>query len=175
MYHFSWVNPKIKTKKTKEFGEGNFAAKGIKKGETLSIFGGYVLSRTQEDNLPCELRDYAIQISENHVIGVVNKHQIDDSCFFNHSCDPNTGIKGQIFLVAMRNIGIGEQVTFDYGMVLHNAKGVKKQYRLKCLCGSKNCRGVITTNDWKKKELQKKYNGFFQYYLQEKINRSKSK
>jgi len=94
---------------------------------------------------------------------------LEVASYFNHSCNPNAGFKGQIFLVAMRNIRKGEQITFDYGMVLHEIKNLDKQYKLKCYCGSKKCRRFITFNDWKKPELQKKYFGYFQLYLQEKL------
>jgi hypothetical protein len=38
------------------------------------------------------------------------------------------------------------------------------------MCGSPNCRGLITEEDWKIPELQKKYDGYFSWYLQEKID-----
>lgn len=100
----------------------------------------------------------------------MKKSQLENAVFFNHSCDPNSGFKGQMFLVAMRNIKKGEQVTFDYAMVLSKAKNVSF-YKIKCFCGSKNCRGYVTEDDWKKPELQKKYDGYFQWYLQDKIKR----
>lgn len=69
-----------------------------------------------------------------------------------------------MFLVAMRDIEAGEQVCFDYGMVVSCA------YHLDCQCGSSICRGVVTGNDWRLPELQARYEGYFQWYLQEKIN-----
>jgi hypothetical protein len=90
--------------------------------------------------------------------------------FLNHSCDPNAGFKGQIVLVAMRDIQKDEQITIDYAMVLHKApKG--SAYRMQCLCGAATCRLLVTENDWKIKTLQVKYRGWFQPYLQEEIDR----
>ena len=68
----------------------------------------------------------------------------------------------------MRNIKKNEQITFDYAMTLFKSKN-GPNYKLKCFCGEKNCRKFITNNDWKLKKLQKKYKGYFQYYLEEKI------
>ena len=48
-------------------------------------------------------------------------------------------------------------------------------YRLKCLCGSKQCRGCVTDEDWKIPALQRKYKGYFQYYIQKKIDSRGSK
>ncbi len=87
----------------------------------------------------------------------------------NHSCSPNAGFKGQIVLVAMHDIKKGEQITFDYATVLSKPRGVDKEYEFKCNCGSVECRKSITWNDWKNPVLQKKYDGYFQWYLGEKI------
>lgn len=40
---------------------------------------------------------------------------------------------------------------------------------MKCLCGVENCRGLVTGNDWKLKELQDQYKNYFSPYLNEKI------
>jgi uncharacterized protein len=70
----------------------------------------------------------------------------------------------------MKNINKDKEVAFDYAMVLF-AGDAAQAYRLKCECGSPLCRGEITTEDWQNPELQEKYAGYFQYYLQEKINK----
>jgi hypothetical protein len=137
----------------------------VKAGVKLAIFGGRIIR--SED----EVGDYGIQIDETFVInGLDSKTEDSDDCFFfNHSCDPNSGIKGQIFLVAMRDIEPDEEVTFDYAMCLHSVDGLPP-YHLKCLCGKENCRKIVTDDDWKLPELQKHYDGWFSWYLQEKIN-----
>jgi hypothetical protein len=65
----------------------------------------------------------------------------------------------------MRDIEPDEQVCFDYGMVLRGA------YRMECQCGSPNCRKIITGDDWQIPEIQARYDGWFQWYLQEMVNR----
>lgn len=136
----------------------------------MAIFAGKLV-RVNE-----EIDDYGIQIDEDFVINAFDKEtqEIEDAFHFNHSCEPNAGIKGQIFLVAMRDIQKDEEVTFDYTMCLHETEGAAP-YRLECHCGKPNCRGVITDNDWKIPVLQKKYDGWFSWYLQEKIDKLKSK
>jgi len=71
----------------------------------------------------------------------------------------------------MRVIPAGEEVTFDYGTVLYPVPGCPP-YRLECGCGSPLCRGMVTDNDWQRLDLQRRYAGWFSWYLQEKINRS---
>ena len=174
--NFSWMNPDLEVRNIKGFGKGIFAKKDFKKDTILTIFGGYVMTRLEEEKLKAPFNDYAHQIAPSFVIGIRKRGELQPVDFYNHSCNPNAGFKGQIFLVAMRNIKKEEQVTFDYGMVLMKTPGLKIQYKLKkCMCGSKNCRQTITVNDWKIPDLQKRYNGYFQWYIQskvDKINRS---
>jgi len=171
--NFCWMNPNLAVRDTKKYGNGVFAIKKIKRGELCAVFGGYVISYKDEAKLPSKYNDTGIQISDQFVISTLyNKEPADN---LNHSCNPNTGVKGQIFLVSMRKIEIGEQVTFDYAMCLSYTKKYSPHfYKTKCLCGSKNCRGLITANDWKRPELQKRYKSFFSWYIQEKINKLNS-
>jgi len=168
---FSWINPKLALRETGKHGKGLFARENIRKDELLSVFGGYIMTRREEELLPEDYNDTGIQISEELVMTVRERSELSAADFINHSCSPNAGIKGQIFLVAMKPIRGGE-VTFDYGMVLYRGKGVTP-YNLVCHCGARNCRGVVTDNDWKLPELQQRYDGYFSWYLQEKIDRLK--
>lgn len=122
-----------------------------------------------------EIGDYGIQIDERYCLNTFSgdDFQIEDADYLNHSCEPNAGIKGQIFLMAMRDIEPDEEVTFDYAMCLHRVEGLPP-YRMECLCGKDNCRKIITDDDWKIPELQQKYDSYFSWYLQEKINRMKN-
>jgi uncharacterized protein len=83
--------------------------------------------------------------------------------FLNHSCEPNVGIQGQIVFVAMRDIAAGEELTLDYATIDHDSEPMA------CRCGANGCRRLITGQDWRKPELQRKYGSFFAWYLLEKI------
>ncbi len=168
---FSWMHNVLSTKIT-PFGMGTFAKRKIKKDTLLMIFGGYILTREEENTLPEKIQDIAIQIDRNFVIGLTSIRQLSSADYVNHNCNPNSGIKGQISLHAMRDISAGEEITFDYGTVLFGIKE-KPTYKLKCECKSKNCRILITDHDWKKTDLQKKYQGFLPYYVMEAIKRIK--
>lgn len=163
---FSWMNPDLEVRDTKKCGKGVFAKKDIKKGETLAIFGGYIMTIEEERNLPKKFRDSGLQIDENFVIS--SKDHFESTDFFNHNCEPNAGFKGQNFLVSMNKIKKNEEITFDYAMCLFS-KIKKNSYSFDCFCNSKNCRLKITSEDWKIKKLQKKYDDFFIKFLQDKI------
>jgi SET domain-containing protein len=166
---FSWISQKCELKKTKSQGLGIFTNKDINKDELVSVIGGRILDSNSEKKSKMETNDYSLQIDNNFTIGPLEKKDIEYSCFFNHSCNPNIGIKGQLYLVAMRKIKKGEELCFDYVMTLDEMAGAKK-YEMRCECGSKNCRQIIKEDDWKNPVLQKRYAGYFQWYLQEKIN-----
>lgn len=169
----TWINPKLKINKSKKHGKGAFAKKNILKGERLAIFGGYVMLIDELNILPEELSDLPMQIEERFVLASQKTGEPEDTDFFNHSCNPNSGFKGQIFLVAMRNIRKCEEITFDYAMVVSESVGSSIIFEMKCKCDSRNCRKIITENDWKIPELRHRYNGYFSQYLQEKIDLEK--
>ncbi|KKP58016.1 MAG: Nuclear protein SET [Candidatus Moranbacteria bacterium GW2011_GWF2_34_56] len=169
---FSWMNPKLEVRNTEKCGKGVFAKLKINKDDVLAVFGGYIIKGIEVQDNSFYDSDYSLQISEDFLIGSMNKKDVTDTDFFNHSCNPNAGFKGQIFLVAMRDIDVDDEILFDYAMVLQEMIGVKP-YQLKCLCGQEECRGDITENDWKNEKLQNKYDGYFQTFIQEKINKLK--
>jgi uncharacterized protein len=173
---FSWMNPKLDVRQTDRYGKGVFAKEAIKKGEMLFVMGGYILTIEDENNLKGIIADKPIEISEYFSIGPRNSADLDrmPQHYVNHSCNPNAGFKGQIFMMAMRKIAGGE-ITYDYAMVMHPNKKSTSYFKIPCLCGAKNCRGYIAEDDWQRPELQKKYDGWFQWFLQEKIDKLKNK
>ncbi len=76
--------------------------------------------------------------------------------YINHSCDPNceaVNYRGEIWVVALRDIEPGEELTYDYGY------GIEHFMDHPCYCGSPNCVGYIVAADQRpklKKLLKKK-------------------
>lgn len=169
---YSWMHPNVEVKNLSLSGKGIFANKKILKDDIISVFGGYVITRQEELLLPEEFNDEGVQIGENFIMGIKDASELEDASYINHSCNPNAGYKGQIFLVAMRDIMPDEEITFDYAMCLFHMEGEEK-YSFECACNSNDCRKIITDDDWKSPILQKKYDGYFQWYLQDKIQKIK--
>jgi uncharacterized protein len=172
---FSWMNPKLEVRQTDRRGKGIFAKEEIKKGEMLFVMGGYILTIEDENNLKGVVTDKPIEISEWFSIGPRKPADLNrmPQHYVNHSCNPNAGFKGQIFMVAMKKIRGGVQITYDYAMVMTANPASNTYFKMRCLCGAQNCRGYITEDDWRQTELQKKYDGYFQWFLQEKVDRLK--
>jgi SET domain-containing protein len=163
----SWLNPKLEVRISATHENGVFARETVSAGERVAILGGDVMLIDEINRLPERLQDYPMQIEERFVLG--SRSLIEDTDFFNHSCDPNAGFKGQMFLVAMRRILPGEEVTFDYAMVASESVGSDIAFEMTCRCGAPACRGIITEHDWKRPDLRKRYQGYFSEYLQERI------
>lgn len=167
----SWLHLHLEVRETKKQGKGVFAKKPVRKGERLAILGGDIMLIDEIDNLPQELQDYPMQIEERFVLGArTPTPEPEDTDFFNHSCNPNAGFKGQIFLVALRDIRKDEEITFDYAMILSPSVGSDIKGDMDCNCGTKKCRKKITDDDWKIPALRNRYHGYFSQYLQERID-----
>ncbi|MDQ3830912.1 MAG: SET domain-containing protein-lysine N-methyltransferase, partial [Candidatus Tectomicrobia bacterium] len=89
-----------------------------------------------------------ITIAEGFFIGPLAKTEREGGMIFSiHSCDPDLGIQGQIVFVALRNIQPGEELTHGW------ATTDDASYEMQCHCGAQHCRGIITGQDWRRKEL----------------------
>ncbi len=174
---FSWMNPKLTIRTTDKYGRGVFSTAQIDKDEILFVMGGYILSIEDENRLRGQVADKPIEISEDYSIGprTPGDMLLMPQHYVNHSCNPNAGFRGQVFMVAMRNISKKEEILYDYAMIIHSNSRSTAYFKMTCRCGASNCRGVIDEEGWKLPELQKKYDGYFQWYLQEKINALKIK
>ena len=65
--------------------------------------------------------------------------------FLNHSCRPNCEAlleQGRIWVVSLRQIGAGEELTFNYGYDLEDYR----QYP--CSCGAPGCVGYIVAEEF---------------------------
>ncbi len=172
MIKHSYLTDKVKVRSSGISRMGIFAARPLKKDEIIAVWGGYIITEKEFNRLSRKqfknINDYATKISEGFYLVSCKKGGLEDDDFFNHSCQPNAGIKGQIMMAAMRDIGAGEEITYDYAMT-----DAGYDYSFRCNCGAGNCRGIVTTNDWKIPSLQRKYRGYFSWYIQEKISKSK--
>jgi hypothetical protein len=65
----------------------------------------------------------------------------------------------------MRDIGPGEEITFDYAM--SDGSGYDE---FACACGAATCRGRVTGEDWRLPALWRRYEGYFSPYLQRRID-----
>ena len=149
-------------------GLGLYSREPMAKGEIVVVKGGHVMSKEQRDALGQYLEDTEIQIADGLFMGPdTQQERAGGMMHLNHSCEPNLGLQGQIVFVALRDIGKDEELTFDY------ANTDDEEYEMRCICGARTCRGVVTGRDWQKKEIQERYRGYFSWFLQKKISESR--
>jgi hypothetical protein len=160
-----YLSPKLEVRAEPEKGGfGIYAIEVVAAGEVVSVWGGYVVDVEQLNTLPHDVQQHSVQIEEGLYLATIGGAETAD--YINHSCDPNLGLRGQITLVALRDIEAGEEVAFDYAMTDSTPYD-----EFECRCGSVNCRGTVRGDDWKLPELWAKYAGYFSPYLQRRIDR----
>ena len=165
----TYFSYKVEKRASSIEGRGLFSKDTINKGEIVVVKGGYILTKNQRDEIGKELGPSEIQITENLFIGPTTKEEREGGMMhLNHSCEPNLGLQGQIVYVALRDIAVDEELTFDYAMNDDDPNEI-----MKCQCGAESCRRVITGVDWKKPEIQSKYNGYFSWFIQRRIDATK--
>jgi len=61
----------------------------------------------------------------------------------------------------------------DEELIVDYAMNDDDPYEMKCQCGTKSCREKITGVDWKMPEIQRKYDGYFSWFIQRRIDAKK--
>ena len=84
----------------------------------------------------------------------------------NHCCDPNLWHLGPYEIAARRQVRAGEELTVDYA-TQSGAPG----FSMRCCCAAADCRGEVTSEDWRRADLQARYAGHWVPALEERIAR----
>lgn len=137
-------NEKIRNKSKTEIrtsaisGKGKFASQKIALGEYITTLSGELIHSDPNINHLCVKFDITgddpLQIGDAMFL-VLNL----ESKTINHSCNPNTGLKNQSDLYALREIQPNEEITYDYS----TTSGTNDTWTMPCACQSDNCRKVI--------------------------------
>jgi hypothetical protein len=121
----------LEVRATANIGRGVYATELIKKGTCLVVCQGWLAATDA-------LTDDCLAMQVGPDLWLCSKGETLDDCI-NHSCDPNAGfITGEPALFALRDIAVGEQITWDYSTSI-----AEPGWTLTCLCGSVNCRGMV--------------------------------
>ena len=140
---------RIQTRRSGVHGKGVFALQDIAEGETLIEYVGEVISWDEaQDRHPHDPNDpnhtFYFHVNEDRVIDAL--HGGNSSRWINHSCDPNCEAdedKDRIFIKAIRNIKAGEELNYDYGLIIDEPYTQKLKAEYPCWCGSAHCRGTL--------------------------------
>uniref|UniRef100_A0A8R1E4B2 Histone-lysine N-methyltransferase n=1 Tax=Caenorhabditis japonica TaxID=281687 RepID=A0A8R1E4B2_CAEJA len=165
-----FVNPNITQRKAGRKGYGVFACGKIKKGEFLAEYVGEIINREErirrryiaDNSADFQASHYIMEMAEGYAVDAARVGNI--SRYINHSCEPNA--RAQVFkslitkterkdnkkdyidyeyrlgIVATKDIGVDEEVTFNYQMGDRNKSITDIP---KCYCGTPSCTGYLTT------------------------------
>lgn len=163
----SYLNPKLEAriKDHSNLIYGVYARQPVSAGELLTVWGGDIVDYDTFMLMNEYLRELSIQVEDDFFLVPLT---IGPADYFNHSCNPNAGLSGQISLEALRDIAPGEEVCFDYAM-----SDSTDYDEFECDCGEANCRGVFSGKDWQRPDLWKRYGNHFSPYLLRRIERLK--
>lgn len=119
-------------------GQGLFAEQGIRQGTKIMRYIG--------EKIPQPESDRRLAAGNVYIFGLDERYALDGSTpkntarFINHACDPNCQTEqygNTIWIVAIRDIAAGEELTYNYGYGLDDAPPEP------CHCGAKHCCGSI--------------------------------
>jgi SET domain-containing protein len=155
---------RIQVRRSGIHGKGVFALQPIAAGETILEYTGKVITWKQAQKRPPHNPD-----EPNHTFffHIDDKHVIDGgdggnaAKWINHACGPNCEAdedeeEHRVFIKALRDIEPGEELNYDYGLILEgkHTKEVKEEFA--CRCGTPECRGTMLAPKKKDKDKKKK-------------------
>lgn len=136
-------------RESKIHNTGVFATQDIPAGTRVIEYVGEKISKeegSRRSDFSIELLARKRNLGEVYVFELNDQYDIDGSPdyntakYVNHSCSPNCEsriIDDRIWIVAIRNITKGDEITYDYSYDLDNFENYM------CLCSSDNCFGYI--------------------------------
>ncbi len=140
---------RIQVRRSGVHGKGVFALKAIARGETILEYTGEIITWPQ-----AQRRHPHDPADPNHTFyfHVDDKRVIDAAVggnaarWINHACKPNCEADeedGRIYIKALRALRPGEELFYDYGLIIDEryTPALKKQFA--CRCGARRCRGTM--------------------------------
>jgi SET domain-containing protein len=141
---------RIQIRKSGIHGKGLFALRPIAAGDLILEYTGETISwpealrrHPHDPSQPNHTFYFSLEDGSHVIDGKVGGNA---SRWINHACAPNCEadeIGGRVFIKALRDLKPGEELFYDYGLVIderHTAK-LKKEYE--CRCGNPGCRRTM--------------------------------
>lgn len=140
---------RIQVKRSAIHGRGVYAARAIARGDTIIEYVGEIISwQEAQARHPHDPTDpnhtFYFHVDAQRVIDA--KLGGNSSRWINHSCDGNCEAQerdGRVFIQALRDIAAGEELHYDYGLIIEERYTPKLKAEYPCWCGSANCRGTL--------------------------------
>jgi len=140
---------RIQVRSSGVHGRGVYAVAAIKADEVIIEYVGERISwdeamdRHPHDPLQPNHTFY-FHIDSGEVIDAL--HGGNSSRWINHACEPNCEadeVDGRVYIKALRDLQPGEELFYDYGLVIDERYTAKLKKEFACYCGSPVCRGTM--------------------------------
>lgn len=145
----STAEDRIEVRQSGVHGRGVFATAAIAAGERVIEYKGERISwkealrrHPHDPNDP----NHTFYFSLENGDAIDAKYDGNDARWINHACAPNCEARekrGRVFIHAMRNIKAGEELFYDYGLVIEGRLTRKLKKDFACHCGAAECRGTM--------------------------------
>jgi SET domain-containing protein len=140
---------RIQVRRSGVHGRGVYATAPIAAGEIIIEYSGERISWDEAmDRHPHDPAQpnhtFYFSLDDGNVID--GNVQGNSSRWINHACDPNCEtdeIDGRVFVKALRDLFPGEELFYDYGLVIDERYTPKLKKEFACHCGSPICRGTM--------------------------------
>jgi hypothetical protein len=140
---------RIQVRKSGVHGRGVFALVDLAEGELVMEYTGEVISwdeaqRRHPHDPANPNHTFYFHIDDQHVID--GKVGGNSARWINHACEPNCEADeqgGRIFIKTLHNIAAGQELNYDYGLMIDEPYTKKLLAEYPCWCGSKLCRGTL--------------------------------
>lgn len=130
-------------------GRGVFALTDIPKGTRLIEYLGERMSHEEADRRYGDLHEgsaHTMLFAANDEV-VIDATQWGSSArWINHSCGPNCEAvedEGRVFIETRRAIRAGEELVYDYELIVEERHTAKLKREHACYCGARRCRGTM--------------------------------
>lgn len=140
---------RIQVRSSGVHGRGVYAVAPIEAGEVIIEYTGERISWDEAmDRHPHDPKQpnhtFYFHIETGEVIDAL--HGGNSARWINHACDPNCEadeVDGRVFIKALRDLLPGEELFYDYGLVIDERYTPKLKKEFACYCGSPVCRGTM--------------------------------
>ncbi len=140
---------RIQVRRSGVHGKGVFALQNIAIGEVVAEYVGEVISWDEaQDRHPHDPSQpnhtFYFHVDADRVIDA--NYGGNASRWINHACEPNCETDeqdGRIFIVAIQDIAAGDELNYDYGLMLEERYTPKLKAEYPCWCGAPSCRGTL--------------------------------
>jgi SET domain-containing protein len=140
---------RVQVRESGVHGKGVFALRDIRAGTTLLEYTGERIS--WKEALHRHPHD-PTQPNHTFYFHIDDQHVIDANVggnaarWINHACDTNCEadeVDGRVFIKTVRDVAAGEELFYDYGLVIDARQTAKLKKEYACHCGSPRCRGTM--------------------------------